>query len=242
MATAGPAPPGGDDVSRLTDAQRALRVQMLATEHWSLLASRSTTQSEVLTRIAIFLTLVSAGVFSLGVLGNATEFRGWFGGVAIGVLLLLAVLGGMTLVRVFNTAEEDLAYVLAMNRLRGAYVDLDPGVERYLVMSPADDEAGAGRTYYPFAPRDRTQLLGSSMLLILLVESALTGTLFGAVVRVLSGSVGWAVGVAVAAATASFLFWLVRGYRSYRSVWRTHVPLRRSEGAGGSTAVVPPAV
>ena len=82
-----------DDVDQLTDAQKSLRAQMLATEHWSLLASRSTTQSEVLTRIAIFLTLVSAGLVTLGVLGNATEFRGWFGVAALGVLFLLCCSG-----------------------------------------------------------------------------------------------------------------------------------------------------
>jgi hypothetical protein len=234
MATAGSAPAEGDDVARLTDAQRALRAQILATEHWSLLASRSTTQSEVLTRIAIFLTLVSAGVFSLGVLGNATGFRGWFAGVAIGVLLLLSLLGAVTQLRVFSTAEEDLAYVLAMNRLRGAYVDLDPGVERYLIMSPADDEAGAGRTYYPFAPRDRTQVLASSMVLILVVESALVGTLCGSVVRATTGSVAWAVGVGAVAAVVNFALWMTRGYRSYRSVWRVHVPLRLSAPPAGA--------
>src|SRR5215217_3628091 len=92
-----------DDVARLTDSQKSLRAQMLATEHWSLLASRSTTQSEVLTRIAIFLTLVSAGLVTLGVLGNATEFRGWFGIAALGVLFLLVLLGLITLLRDYNT-------------------------------------------------------------------------------------------------------------------------------------------
>lgn len=234
MATAGSASPGGDDAARLTDAQRALRAQILATEHWSLLASRSTTQSEVLTRIAIFLTLVSAGVFSLGVLGNATGFRGWFAAVAIGVLLLLSLLGAVTQLRVLNTAHEDLAYVLAMNRLRGAYVDLDPGVERYLVMSPADDEAGVGRTYYPFAPRDRSQVLASSMLLILVVESVLVGTLCGSVVRAATGSVGWAVSSGLVVAVANVAFWMLRGYRGYRDVWRVHVPLRRSAPPAGT--------
>ena len=81
---------------------------MLATEHWSLLAVAVTTQSEVLTRIAIFLTLVSAGLVTLGVLGNATEFRGWFGVAALGVLFLLVLLGLITLLRVYNTATEDL--------------------------------------------------------------------------------------------------------------------------------------
>ncbi|WP_435736007.1 hypothetical protein V5D56_14510 [Cellulosimicrobium sp. PMB13] len=234
MATAGSAPAEGDDVARLTDAQRALRAQILATEHWSLLASRSTTQSEVLTRIAIFLTLVSAGVFGLGVLGNATSFRGGFAAVAIGVLLLLSLLGGVTQLRVFATAEEDLAHVLAMNRLRGAYVDLDPGVERYFLMSAADDLAGANRTYFPFASRDRTQMLASSMMLILVVESVLVGLLWGSVVWALTDAAGWAIAVGVVAAVASFVLWFLRGYRSYRALWRRHVPLRHSDPPAGT--------
>jgi hypothetical protein len=140
-----PSPPASESApgaGGLTDAQRSLRAQLLATEHWSLLASRSTTQSEVLTRIAIFLTLVSAGLLALGLLGNATQFRGWFGVAALGILLLLALLGLITQLRAFNTATDDLMYVIAMNRLRGAYLDLDPGLERYLVSSANDDQAG----------------------------------------------------------------------------------------------------
>ena len=87
----------GDDVAPLTDAQKAVRAQLLATEHWSLLASRSTTQNEVLTRIAIFLTLVSAGLVTFGMLGQATSFRDWFGVAALGVLALLVLLSLITL-------------------------------------------------------------------------------------------------------------------------------------------------
>jgi hypothetical protein len=226
----GPALSPEDDVARLTDAQRSLRAQLLATEHWSLLASRSTTQSEVLTRIAIFLTLVSAGLVTLGVLGNATEFRGWFGVAALGVLFLLVVLGIVTSFRVFNTATEDMAFVLAMNRLRGAYLDLDPGIERYLVMSPADDEPGLERTYYPFASRRRTQVFASSMMVILVVEVALIGLFTGSLTFAITGSVGWAVGVGVVATLVSFAFWLRHGYQTYVDVWKNHVPLRRTQG------------
>ncbi|WP_235511077.1 hypothetical protein [Agromyces sp. Root81] len=215
----------------LTDAQKSLRAQMLATEHWSLLASRSTTQSEVLTRIAIFLTLVSAGLVTLGVLGNATEFRGWFGIAALGILVLLVLLGVITQFRVFNTATEDLAYVLAMNRLRGAYLDLDPGIERYFLMGTTDDETGIGQTYYPFAVRDRTQVFASSAMVMLVVNTALIGLLTGALIYTLTASVGWSVAVGAVVAVISFLFWMFRGYRSYLQVLRTHVPLRRSPPA-----------
>lgn len=219
----------GLDVAHLSDAQRSLRAQVLATEHWSLLASRSTTQSEVLTRIAIFLTLVSAGLVTLGVLGNATGFRGWFGIAALGVLTLLALLGVITQLRVFNTATEDLAYVLAMNRLRGAYVDLDPGIERYLITGTTDDETGARKTYFPFAVRNRSQIFASSMMVMLVVNTALLGLLTGALTFAIVGSVGWSLALGAVVAVTAFAFWMRFGYRSYQHVMRVHVPLRRAD-------------
>ncbi|MFE6966501.1 hypothetical protein ACFVAJ_15435 [Agromyces sp. NPDC057679] len=220
----------GDDAASLSDAQKSLRAQMLATEHWSLLASRSTTQSEVLTRIAIFLTLVSAGLVTLGVLGNATGFRGWFGAAALGILALLVLLGVITQLRVFNTATEDLAYVLAMNRLRGAYLDLDPGLERYFLMGTSDDETGIGITYYPFAMRDRSQVFASSAMVMLVVNTALIGLFVGAIVFALGGSIGWSIAVGAVVALVQFALWMLKGYRSYRQVVGVHVPLRRAAG------------
>lgn len=225
----GPALPE-DDAASLSDAQKSLRAQMLATEHWSLLASRSTTQSEVLTRIAIFLTLVSAGLVSLGVLGNATQFRGWFGAAAVGVLALLVVLGAITQLRVFNTATEDLVYVLAMNRLRRGYLDLDPGMARYLVTGTTDDEAGAKTTYYPYATRDRSQVLASSMMVMLVVNTALVGLFTGAVVFATTASPAWSIGVGAVVAIVQFVLWMRRGYRSYRSVLTAHASLPASPG------------
>ena len=47
---------------------------MLSTEHGGLLAARSTAQSEVLTRMTIFLTLVWGGLITIGLLGQASDF------------------------------------------------------------------------------------------------------------------------------------------------------------------------
>src|ERR671913_386798 len=109
-----------------SDAALGRRAQILATEHWGLLAARGTAQSEVLTRITIYLTLVSAGLVTIGLLGQVTSFDHWFTGAALAILGFLALVGIMTQTRVLNVAEEDLMYVVAMNRLRGAYADLDP--------------------------------------------------------------------------------------------------------------------
>ncbi|MGR0317947.1 hypothetical protein [Agromyces sp. ZXT2-3] len=211
----------------LTDAQKSLRAQMLATEHWSLLATRSTTQSEVLTRIAIFLTLVSAGLVTLGVLGNATRFQGWFGVAALGVLLLLVVLGLITQMRTFNASLDDLMYVIAMNRLRGAYLDLDPGIAPYLVSSADDDESGVHRTYYAFTPRTG-QMLASSAMIITVVEAAVFGLFLGGIVLAFDGPAWLAVTLGVIAGIGWIAAWTVIGYRGYVAVFRVHSPLRTS--------------
>ena len=78
-----------------------------------MLAARSTAQSEVLTRITIFLTLVSAGLVTIGLLGQASDFVGWFGGASLAILAFLAIIGLMTQTRVMNVAEEDMMYVVS---------------------------------------------------------------------------------------------------------------------------------
>ena len=105
----------------------SVRAQLLATEHWSLLASRSTTQGEVLTRISMFLMFTSASLVSLALVGQATRFSDMFLLLAALVLFVDVVIGLLTQIRVLNVAQEDLMYVLAMNRLRAAYLELDPG-------------------------------------------------------------------------------------------------------------------
>lgn len=199
---------------------------MLATEHWSVLATRSTTQAELLSRITIYLTLVSAGLLTLGLLGNATRFAGGFAWAAIGVLFFLSAVGFLTLVRVANGSTEDLAHVIAMNQLRGAYVDLDPGLEQYLLASPYDDEIGWGRTYFPFADRSGSQVMGSAGFLIMVVEAALLATLAGALIATITDSIAAAVATGLVVLALAIVGFAAYAYRTYRSVLSHHVPLK----------------
>src|SRR5215213_10142199 len=125
----------------------SVRAQLLATEHWSLLATRSTTQSEILSRITTFLMLVSASIVSLALIGQVTRFDRRFITFALVLLGMVVLVGTLTQLRVGNANIEDLAHVIGMNRLRAAYVELDPGIERYLVTSAHDDDNGLWQTY-----------------------------------------------------------------------------------------------
>ncbi|KQX06735.1 MULTISPECIES: hypothetical protein [unclassified Leifsonia] len=205
-----------------------VRAQILATEHWGLLASRSTSQAEVLTRIAIFLTLVSAALVSVSLLGQATKYSGPFAPSALGILGLLYVIGILTQVRVINVADEDMMFVIAMNRLRAAYVDIDPGVERYFFASAHDDEVGMQRTYSFLRPRGSTQVAGSSMVFIIVVNSAVLGMFVGGLIAALTGLYGLAIVVGAVLVVLSVVVWLMLGYRGYRRSLASYTPISPS--------------
>ncbi|ASD22339.1 hypothetical protein B7495_09770 [Cryobacterium sp. LW097] len=205
----------------------AVRAQLLATEHWSLLASRSTTQGEVLTRISMFLYLVSAGLVSLALAGQATQFDEGFPGFALTVLGIILLVGILTQVRVTNVSMEDLAYVLAMNRLRAAYVELDPGVAPYLMASRFDDLPGTQTTYYFLGgkPRNFSQVLGSSMMFIIAVNSTLLGLLLAGITLGLGLPLLVCLAISVVGGVGFLAGSIVVGGTRYLGFWRRYTPL-----------------
>jgi hypothetical protein len=193
-----------EPLGRSEEVSPSVRAQLLATEHWSLLASRSTTQNELLVRIAIFLTLVSASVVSLALVGDATEFDGRFDVFAIVLFSILLLVGTLTLLRVFNGSVEDAAYVIGMNRLRAGYAELDPGIDRYFITSKHDDDRGLSKTYVFFEDvSSPVQVLASSAMFILVVDVVVAGVLAGLVANAAEGSEA-VIAIAAAAAGASY--------------------------------------
>ena len=204
-------------------APSSVRAQLLVTEHWSLLATRSTAQSELLSRITTFLMLVSASIVGLALLGQATRFGGRFLTFALVLLGLVVMVGTLTQLRVVNASNEDLAQVVGMNRLRAAYLELDPGIQRYLVTSAHDDDRGIWQTYSPLMGPTLTQPLASSVAFILLVNSGLSGV-FAALVADSLDAPGPLVGVVAVACGLAFLgSSLTLVGRQYRRMQRRYV-------------------
>lgn len=132
------------DRSGVTDAVRA---QLLATEHWSLLATRSMTWNEVFSRASMFVTVLSAAVVALALVAQATAFGPGFRLFALLVLPVVLLVGLATLIRLAEDNSEDYGLVIGMNRLRHAYLELAPELEPYFVTGHHDDEAGILRSY-----------------------------------------------------------------------------------------------
>jgi hypothetical protein len=117
-------------------------LQILTTEHWSLLASRSMGYTEAMSRAAIFVAALSGAVVSLALVGQATDFGSGFIAFALVLLPVVYFVGLTTLLRLAQVNLEDAHWVQGMNRIRHAYLELEPQLEPYFVTSVYDDAPG----------------------------------------------------------------------------------------------------
>ena len=122
------------------------KLQILATEHWSLLASRSLTYTESLGRVNVFLAILSGAVIALALVAQADRFGATFIAIAILTLLVVLFAGFATIARLMQLNRDDYRWVVGMNRLRHAYLELHPELEANFMTSPYDDVPGALRT------------------------------------------------------------------------------------------------
>ena len=120
---------------------------ILATEHWSLLAARSLIWNEAQSRATVFLTVLSASIIALALLADATGFGAQTTTLALVLLPVVFLLGIAAYARLVQINTEEFQLVLAMNRLRHAYLQIEPGLERYFTTGHHDDERGVIATY-----------------------------------------------------------------------------------------------
>ena len=121
--------------------------QILATEHWSVLATRSLIWNEALSRAAVFLTVLSASIVSIALLADATGFGPQTTMLALVLLPIVFLLGLLAYARLVQINVEEFQLVLAMNRLRQAYLQLEPGLEPFFTTGFHDDARGIVTSY-----------------------------------------------------------------------------------------------
>jgi hypothetical protein len=121
-------------------------IQILATEHWSLLATRALTYQESLGRVNMFLAILSGAVIALALVAQADHFGTAFVSIAIFMLTVVLVVGVFTVARLRTLNREDYLWVLAMNRIRNAYLSYHPELAPHFTTSSHDDLIGALQT------------------------------------------------------------------------------------------------
>ena len=122
------------------------KLQILATEHWSLLATRSLVYQESLGRVNMFLAVLSGAVIALALVAQADRFGPTFIAIAIFMLAVVFFVGVATMRRLMMLNRDDYHTVIGMNRIRHAYLEMHPDLEPNFITGHHDDLLGALRT------------------------------------------------------------------------------------------------
>lgn len=124
-------------------------LQILTTEHWSLLSARSLVYNEAFSRAGMFLSFLSATLVALGLIATAVGFSDGFLMIAAIVLAIDVFIGAASLARIASASSDDIRFLQAMNRIRHAYVEMSPGVEPYFMGGHHDDPTTVLGIYGP---------------------------------------------------------------------------------------------
>lgn len=177
-------------------------LQILTTEHWSLLAARSLVYTEAMSRASIFVAALSGSVISLALVGQATEFGTGFVAFALVLLPVVFFLGVTTVIRLAQVNLEDATWVQGMNRIRHAYHELAPELEPYFVTSRYDDEPGVLLSAVAMAGRPPViQPFVAIPGVVAVLDSVVAASVAGIAALGLDLAVGWS----LAAGAATFL-------------------------------------
>jgi hypothetical protein len=152
-------------------------VDILTTEHWSLLSTRTLGYQEMFGRATIFVGILSATIVALALLAQATNFGR---GTLLLALLLIAVvlfIGIVTFVRSVAINYEDARWVEGMNLLRQAYLQIAPELEPFFVTG---HEPAADRRSLAHGSAQRLANLANSLTTTSGVVAALNSVLAGA--------------------------------------------------------------
>jgi hypothetical protein len=198
----------------------ARAVQMLSTEHWSLLSARTNSWNEVFSRSGLFLNVLSAAVVALALVSQATEFDQRFALVAFVLLAVVFFIGTTTIVRLEQSLVEEAIWVVGMNRIRSAYVSLEPRLADHLVTGHHDDMASLMQTVGvpPGAGFHPGHLFVTTPGMLSVVNSVVGAAVVGAGLGAV-GAPAWVLPTAAAVAFVVILGLFVwSGVRTYRGM------------------------
>ena len=183
-------------------------VQILATEHWSLLASRSLAYNEAFTRGGMFLAFLSTSFVALALLAQAMTFGEHFLTVAAVVLAFDLAIGLATYFRIDGANVDDLRAAHGMARIRHGYSEIAPILTPYFTTATHDDMQSVLTAYgSPSVSGIGLILYGltTSGGMIGLITSMVAGVLLAVISLMIGVSGGLVVWIGIGGAVIAFL-------------------------------------
>ncbi len=206
-------PPDRQDVPTvdepITDLTDQRVVQILSTEHWSLLTARSLAYNEAFTRGGMFLTFLSMSFVALALFSSAMAFGDDFLVVAAVVLAFDFIIGLVTYGRIIGANGDDLRAVHGMSRIRHAYTQIAPITTPYFTVGTHDDLEGVMLTYgVPSQGSgfgDLVYGLTTSGGMIGLITSMVGGVFVAVAALLIGASAGWALAAGIIGTAVVFV-------------------------------------
>jgi hypothetical protein len=197
------------------DLPAELRLQVLTTEHWSLLSTRALSWNEAFSRATMFLSVLSGAVVALALVAQVTSFGEAFLTFALLILPVVLFVGVTTFVRLVQINHEDVRWVIGMNLLRHAYLEAAPELAPYFVTGWHDDEAGIMTT---FAARPGPGGFGHQFVttpgMLAVIDGVVAGTLAGIIAPRIGLVTSAGIGLAIAVAMATVALLALHQYRA----------------------------
>jgi hypothetical protein len=210
-------------------------LQILTTEHWSLLAARNLVYTESMSRTSIFVAALGASVVSLALVAQAADFGHEFVAFALVLLPVVYFLGVATFIRLAQVNWEDAHWVQGMNRIRNAYLDIAPELEPYFVTSRYDDDLGILQSAMAMRKRPpATQPFVAVPGVVAVIDSVVAGAIAGiAAIGLDLGLAGalLAGGAFFAISLAGFVMYALREIGRYRAEFEILFPTPPAAGA-----------
>jgi hypothetical protein len=194
----------------------ALRLQILTTEHWSLLSTRALSWNEAFSRATMFLSVLSGAVVALALVAQATAFGEGFVTFALLILPVVLFVGVATFMRLVAINHEDVGWVVGMNLLRHAYLGAAPELRPYFVSGSTDDEAAIMATFGATpGPGSFAHGLVTTPGMLAVVDGVIAGVLAG--ILTMRAGLGTPIGIGSAVAVGFIIVALLVIYQ-YREV------------------------
>jgi len=140
-------PPSSAAPGPVTSLDDPRVIQILSTEHWSLLSARSLAYNEAFTRGGMFLTFLSMSFVALALLAQGMSFGEQFLTIAAVVLAFDFVIGLLTYFRISGANVDDLRAVHGMARIRHGYTQIAPIATQYFTTATYDDPSSIVEIY-----------------------------------------------------------------------------------------------
>ncbi len=228
-STPGPMASAKSAVTPITSPDDPRAIQILSTEHWSVLTARSLAYNEAFVRAGMFLTFLSTSLIALALLAEAMTFGQDFLTVAAIVLAFDFVIGLATFGRVAGANLDDLRALHGMARIRHGYVQVAPFLAPYFTTATHDDVDSVSADYNAPDGPVASVLYGftTSLGMIGLIVSMVGGVLICVLALLAGFSGGSGVWIGVAGAVVVFLLLVavtMRQIAHHRATFKAQFP------------------